>query len=108
LIEHGADVNAPTADGASPLHFAASYAQENVVRRLIQAGADIGLKHDDGKPACYLALMEHFRGGTQAAFDCVRYLVEAGSIGTGVGKSPTFPFSMFLRIGVMSKSWSFS
>ena len=40
LIDGGADVNAPQADGATALHWAAHYGDSDLARLLLEAGAD--------------------------------------------------------------------
>jgi hypothetical protein len=55
LLEHGADVNAQSQDGWSPLHRASSYGALEVVRLLLEHGADVEAKKDDGKTALQLA-----------------------------------------------------
>jgi ankyrin repeat protein len=41
LISQGADVNATEADGATPLHLAAEREDVDVVRALLQRGANV-------------------------------------------------------------------
>ena len=47
LLEHGADVNAPGGDHATPLHIAARWANVEVVRVLLEHGADINARGSD-------------------------------------------------------------
>ena len=51
-IEAGADVNAKSGyDGGTPLIYAARNGNIEILNILIQAGADIGAKDDEGKTA---------------------------------------------------------
>lgn len=54
LIEHGADVNAAQAAGYRPLHQVAAAGRDDLVRILLDAGADKTARCDQGKtPADY-------------------------------------------------------
>lgn len=55
LVEHGADVNAKTPDGWTPLHFAAKYGREDLVNMLLMAGADWRMRTTSGLTAYYYA-----------------------------------------------------
>jgi len=55
LIEKGADVNAKTNDGRTPLHRAAENNAAEAAALLIQHGADVNAKTDDGRTPLYLA-----------------------------------------------------
>lgn len=48
LIAQKADVNAPEADGTTPLHWAIHNNDVDLVRRLIRAGADVNAKNQYG------------------------------------------------------------
>jgi ankyrin repeat protein len=64
LIERGADVNAVQTAGYRPLHQAAAAGREDLVRMLLDAGADKTMRCDRGKtPAEYA----HERGHTAVA-----------------------------------------
>jgi ankyrin repeat protein len=51
LIEAGANVNAVTPKGESALHLAAFAGKPEIVRALVEGGADLYLKNGDGKTA---------------------------------------------------------
>lgn len=51
LVNHGADVNAKTPDGWTPLHFAAKYGGEDLVDRLLMEGADWRMRTTSGLSA---------------------------------------------------------
>jgi hypothetical protein len=51
LIEAGANVNALTPKGDSPLHMAAFDGKPEIVRALVAGGADLQLKNANGKTA---------------------------------------------------------
>ena len=48
LIRNGAEINAQTSEGTTPLHYAV--ANPKLVRRLLEAGADITLQNSEGAP----------------------------------------------------------
>jgi uncharacterized protein len=48
LIEQGADVRAKDVDGSTALHWAAHYADVELVDKLIRAGADVNVSNDYG------------------------------------------------------------
>ena len=51
LIDYGADVNIAQHGGWTPLHQAAAHGQDDLVKVLLAAGADPGMKSDDGRTA---------------------------------------------------------
>jgi ankyrin repeat protein len=55
LIEHGADVNATTPDGKTPLMFAAMFNQTAIMELLLSHGANADLKSAEGMTAMSLA-----------------------------------------------------
>ncbi len=58
LLEHGAPVNATTADGSTPLHQAVLTGHEVMVRLLLRHGADPKLQDADGRDAASYARRE--------------------------------------------------
>jgi len=59
-LVHGADVNAKSNDGATPLHFAALSGHKNVAELLISKGADIDAREKHGgTPLYFAAVMGH-------------------------------------------------
>lgn len=46
LINAGADLNVQDGGGSTPLHYAASFGEEDIARALINAGADLNIKED--------------------------------------------------------------
>ncbi|HDN26217.1 MAG TPA: hypothetical protein ENG03_03810 [Thioploca sp.] len=65
LIEHHADVNAPTVDKQMPLHLAINHHHVGVVDVLLENGADIHAKNADG----FMAMALSARNGDAAMVD---------------------------------------
>jgi len=61
LVEHGADINCRDAESFTPLHFAAIHGKMQVVKKLVDLGADDNLTTLDGKDAAYLAELNEER-----------------------------------------------
>ncbi|MAM71561.1 MAG: hypothetical protein CMP91_10505 [Gammaproteobacteria bacterium] len=55
LIEHGADVNAQSADGTTVLHHAVALGRDQVVTYLIENGVDLSLKDNSNRSALDVA-----------------------------------------------------
>ena len=56
FLQHGADINARSGDGQTPLHWALTYGPLEAVRMLLENGADIEAKDNDGKTALQKAV----------------------------------------------------
>ena len=72
LLEHGADINAPSKYGSTAWNFAAWGGHVEVVRLLLEHGADINAQNDDGTTA----LMSAASGGR---VEVMRFLLEHGA-----------------------------
>lgn len=59
LVSRGADVNATSKKGDTPLHYAVRLGREDVVRYLLQKGADPTLEADDGQTPLDIAIAEN-------------------------------------------------
>lgn len=84
LIKKGADVNAKTDDGRTPLHRAAENNAAETAAVLIQHGADVNAKTDDGRTPLYLA------AGNNVA-EVVALLIQHGAdvnVKTNHGRTP--------------------
>ncbi|MEM3964298.1 MAG: ankyrin repeat domain-containing protein [Thermofilaceae archaeon] len=76
LLEQGANVNARSRVGWTPLHWAAEKGYLEVARLLVEKGANVNARDNDGRtPLHYAALYGYL--------DVVRFLLEAGA-------NPTF------------------
>ena len=54
MLDEGAEVNATSKYGDTPLHFAISYGDTEVITALYKAGADVTIENDDGETAASL------------------------------------------------------
>jgi len=59
LIQAGADVNARSANGRTPLSFAVEENEPEIVSLLLAAGADVNAKNKSGSTALIIAAMEN-------------------------------------------------
>lgn len=75
LIDLGADVNAQSTFGNTPLHLACAYGNAPVVQVLLQAGADLTVRARDGKDAASFA--EADKQGNSGVLDLLRDLGRA-------------------------------
>lgn len=76
MIAHGADVNKGSfSSGRSPLMFACYNCSNEIKLALIEAGADVNAKDEDGKTALYYELWYH---DEEASFDVVKAMIEHG------------------------------
>ena len=55
LLEHGADINAQSLHGLTPLHSASMEGELEVVRLLLEHGADVAVEKNNGKTALQFA-----------------------------------------------------
>ena len=62
LLDRGADVNARTLDGTTPLHWAviSQFADLAMLNLLLDAGADVNAKNDKGRTPLHEAVAERF------------------------------------------------
>ncbi len=72
LLHENLDVNAPHADGATALHWAAHWSDLETLERLITAGANVNAENDLGATPLWVACANRHTG-------IVRRLLEAGS-----------------------------
>jgi ankyrin repeat protein len=54
LLEHGAEVNAQTTSGRTPLHDAAMFGQVEVARVFLERGANVGAEDEDGETPLHI------------------------------------------------------
>jgi ankyrin repeat protein len=65
LIEKGADVNAKSASGITPLMVAAAHDNPPLIGVIAQAGANFGAKSPDGKTALQIAAANNNKAALQ-------------------------------------------
>ena len=65
LIERGADVNAKSSKGVTPLMVAATHDNPPLIGVLVQAGAELGAKTPDGQTALEIASANHNAAAVQ-------------------------------------------
>jgi ankyrin repeat protein len=70
LLAHGADADARTAEGDTPLHWAAVKGNEEVARRLIAGGVDVNPRNRAGDAPLH---------GAAGNADLVSLLLDAGA-----------------------------
>ncbi|RZF43404.1 hypothetical protein LSTR_LSTR001665 [Laodelphax striatellus] len=69
-------------DGRPPLHYAADYGQDHVIKYLVQKGADVNIKDKHGISVLLAAIWE---GHT----NCVKTLLDKGASKDGVAPDGT-------------------
>ena len=83
LLEAGAEVDAKTKSGSTPLHFAAAGANHEIVDSLITYGADVHARNGDGEAPMDLAIATMRRTGTGSASMVVDLLASSEDRGHG-------------------------
>ena len=95
LLEHGADVNAPQADGATALHWAAYWNDTDTADLLLRAGANVDAANDLGVTSLWLA--STYGNGDDAAL--VTRLLDAGADPNAAHLSGESPLMAAARTG---------
>jgi ankyrin repeat protein len=95
LIAEGADVNAADLEGLTPLHAAASRDSVEVVRILLDAGAEVDARSNTGDTPLYNAV----RNTTPAAVSIMRLLRERGADPTIANEKGATPLRFVSRYG---------
>lgn len=106
LIKAGADVNVVYGSEAmgyyTPIHKAADVASLNIVKMLIEAGADV--KKPNSKTGEFpLNLAVHFRGEEANIIEVARLLLDAGANPNG-GKQPALHTAVLANMGTANAS----
>ena len=79
LRDAGANLRATDAVNYTPLHFAASRADVEIVSLLIQAGVNVNVISRDGFTSLHEAARNLFGSAVGSAVDCVDLLLKAGA-----------------------------
>jgi hypothetical protein len=79
LVQHGADIHAPDANGATPLHRAVRTRCAAAVKFLLGAGSDPAARNKSGSTPFHLAVQNTGRGGAgeMAAIEAQREIINA-------------------------------
>ncbi|XP_059143882.1 serine/threonine-protein phosphatase 6 regulatory ankyrin repeat subunit B-like [Physella acuta] len=75
LIQHGADVNARNFIGCSPLTYCTMYGSKSGVEKLLDKGARVDDKNNEGKAALHFAAVSY----TDKQHDCVSAILRHGA-----------------------------
>ena len=62
LVEQGADINAKSGDGNTPLHLVARRDSTEMVGWFVERGADLDMKNDEGETPLDFAKEDHIKG----------------------------------------------
>lgn len=80
LIDYGADINTIDADGDTPLHRAASQGSLEIIKALLNAGADVDAKNDMGLKAASVAKIAEL-SSLDENFDIIVQLLKSSEEG---------------------------
>ncbi|MBT3522997.1 MAG: ankyrin repeat domain-containing protein [Gammaproteobacteria bacterium] len=80
LIDYGADINTIDADGDTPLHRAASQGSLEIIKALLNAGADVDAKNDMGLKAASVAKIAEL-SSLDESFDIIVELLKSSEEG---------------------------
>jgi len=80
LIDYGADINMIDSDGDTPLHRAASQGSLEIVKALLNAGADVDVKNDMGLKAASVAKIAEL-SSLDENFDIIVQLLKSSEEG---------------------------
>ena len=98
LRDAGANLGATDAIDYTPLHFAASRADVEIVSLLIQAGVNVNVTSRDGFTPLHEAARNLFGSAVGSAADCVDLLIKAGAA-VNVKASGWTPLALALNGG---------
>ncbi len=88
LLIAGADVNAPDADGHTPIHVATIYSRPEILTLLVKHHPDLNARDVAGNMALHLAIRNR-----DAV--CARHLIEVGASVTAGDANDRHPLDMF-------------
>ena len=93
LIKNKADVNVSDHAGCTPLHLAAMRAEESWVDTLIEGGADMSAKNNEGVSVLYFIMKHCPNSLTKCLDNCVKFVDKKGTSTQTMGHEARIDFN---------------
>ena len=93
LIQNKADVNVSDHAGCTPLHLAAMRAEESWVDTLIEGGADMSAKNNEGVSVLYFIMKHCPNSLTKCLDNCVKFVDKKGTSSQTMGLDARIDFN---------------
>jgi ankyrin repeat protein len=102
LLKAGAGINAPSADGSTPLHYAAFEGDRQLLEFLLSAGASVNASNHDGWTPLHFVVAIPWSQGfpwvIKERTECAKLLIDAGADTSARSKSGKTPADMVSRL----------